>query len=154
QRPGPRTVILRVARDLAIETIGERDGHAVLPGVQPDRYEHRLAGGANAVEAAGLGPVAGPGVKGAGVEMAVGRAEPAPKAAVRHGWARQGTHPALHPPADDLVRHHEDLAVAVREIQQRPPQWLPGRMVALHPHEFGRGAVEGIRDPADRWLHR
>ena len=122
--------------------------------MQADGHVHRLAGGTDAVEPAGLGPVAGPGVQAAGVELAVGRAEPAPHDAGRRRRDRQRAHPALHPAADDFVRHHEDLAVAIREVQERPSQRRPGRMAALDPHQLGRRSVEGIGDPADRRLHR
>ena len=94
-----------------------------------DRHEHRLAGGADPVEAAGLGPVSGPGEQAAGVELAVGRMKPPAHHAGRERRNRQGAHPSLHLAADDLVRHHEDLAVAVREVEQRPPQRRPGRVV-------------------------
>ena len=120
-----------------------------LPGVQLDRHAHRLAGGADPVEAAGLGPVAGPGEHAAGVELAVGRMEPA---AHHAGRERRQSAGRTSPPASGrrrLVRHDEDLAVAVREVEQRAPQRPPGGAGALDPDQLGRRAVEGVGDPAD-----
>ena len=62
---------------------------------------------------------------------------------------------ALHLAADDLVRHHEDLAVAVREVQERAPAAAPRPDWSLSTRTSSAGrAVEGVGDPADRLLHR
>lgn len=47
--------------------------------------------------------------------------------------------------------HDEDLAVAVREVQERALEGAPG--VAVYVHELGGRAVELVGDPADGGLH-
>src|SRR5207237_10430890 len=61
QRPGPHGVILRIAGATGVQGAGEPDRHPAPRGVEADRQMDRRAGVADAIEAAWLGPVAGPG---------------------------------------------------------------------------------------------
>ncbi len=73
-----------------------------------------------------------------------------------HAGGKRGIGNAHMPPCiwpfDLFVRHDIDLAVAVRQIQQRSVQRPP--RVAVDPQQFGGRAIEGVGDPAQRLLHR
>src|ERR1700728_4254048 len=52
------------------------------------------------------------------------------------------------------MRHHEDLAVPIREAKESSAQRLPACLLTFNPYKFRRRAIHGIGDPADGWLHR
>ena len=92
----------------------------------------------NAIETTGLGLVARPGEESTGVELTVSRMEAASHHAGGKTRDRQGSLSALHLACDRLVRHHENLAVTIREAKQRAGERFPGRVLAIHPEQLGR----------------
>ena len=126
-RPGPGGVARRVRRRLRVERIGEGQDHGILAGAQADGQEHRLARGADPVEAAGLGLVAGPGEHAARVELAVAGMEPAAHDAGREPRDRQGALAPLHPARRRPraarrrpCRNHTRGRAAIRRAAPRP----------------------------------
>src|ERR1044071_4641805 len=96
----------------------------------------RLARGAHAIKSAVGLAVPGPGVEAAGVEMAVAGMETAthrPGREVRN-WQLHDS--ALEPVADLFVRHEEDAAGAVGDIEQSAFERAP--TLAGDPERFTR----------------
>ena len=60
QRPGLGSVIGGFTGIFPVETSGKGDRQAISPCAQADRYEQRLAGCANSIEASRLCPITGP----------------------------------------------------------------------------------------------
>src|SRR5208337_3687610 len=125
-RPDSGTVAGHIDRCLGIKRRGKAQHHAVLAGAQAYGQEHRLPRGADPIEAAGLGLIAGPAEEAAGVELSAAGMEPASHDARRKPGDRQGALASLHLARHGLLRHDEHLSITVREAEQRAGERLPG----------------------------
>src|SRR5439155_8548322 len=117
--------ILDIGRGPWLQNATVSYGNTLWLDMQADGNMHLLCGVANAVEAAGLLAVAGPGVHAAGVELAVPGMEAAAHHAGRQQRNRQPAHAALHLALHLLVRDNMDFAVTVGEVEQRALQRPP-----------------------------
>ena len=122
----------------------EGDRHAVLAGRQPERHPDRLARVTDPVQAAGLRLGSRPGVHAARVELAA-QPDESDRASRPSGTARSAARP--FPPASGrprLVRHDEDLAVAVRQVEKRTLERPPARTLhrsSMAPAGFSEAAT-------------
>ena len=120
QCPYLRLIAAMIGGGRAVERGAEGDRDSILAGRQPERHPDRLAGVTDPVQAAGLRLGRRPGVHAAGVELAVGRMEAAAHDAGRNCGIGSAAIPPCIWPSDRLVRNDEDLAVPVRQVEQRP----------------------------------
>src|SRR5262249_44000481 len=142
----------RERRRAAVERARERDRDPIAAHSQTDRHMNRPAAAPHPVKSAGLRLIASPRVHATDVKLAVARMESTSHDAGRKLRDRQRRQPPLHLVAHPLAQHAVYLAVPIRKVQQAPLERPPA--FALDSHDLTRRAVEAVRDPAHRRLHR
>ena len=104
--------------------------------MEPQGNRQRPVGAPHPKEAAGMLPVARPGIEPAGVELAVGRVKPPPHDASGQVGNRERHHPPMHETARRLGEHEVHPPLAIRKLEQPAIERRP--LLAPHPHKLRR----------------
>ena len=147
--PGGDVIIARVGGAVGVEWVGEGEHETIADEVKRIDHVDGLAGGADAVEAAGFGFIAGPAVETGGIELAV-VGMPGAAHDARFEFEGESGDGALHLAVDFFFEEEENVSHAVGNGDDFVAEGTPG--VGGNPELSAAGAVDEVVHPAEGFV--